>query len=213
MNIEKTLENLRKNNMESFFVESAEEAKTLALSMIKKGAVCASGGSKTLSEIGIIDALKSGEYTYLDRNAPSLSQKEKNDIVRRVFFADVYLSSSNAITEDGELYNVDGNSNRVSAMLFGPEKLIVVAGKNKIVENLDSAVIRVKTKAAPLNCERLDCKTYCAEKGHCISLDNGGNMPKGCASDGRICVNYTVMSRQRNKDRVKVIIVNEDLGF
>ena len=212
MNTLKTIENLKKNNMETFLVKSREEAKELVLSMIPEGAVCASGGSVTLKECGIVDAVKE-KYTYLDRNDPALSAEEKEEMVMRAQCCDVYLSSSNAITEDGELYNVDGNSNRVSNLLFGPKKVIIVAGTNKIVRDLDEAVLRVKTVAAPLNCKRLGCNTYCAKEGKCVSLVAEGNMPKGCNSDDRICVNYTVMSRQRKKDRVKVILVEEKLGY
>lgn len=213
MNITKTIENLKKNNMETFLVKTKEEAKALALSLIPEGAVCASGGSVTLKECAIVEAIKMGNYTYLDRNDPNLSNEEKEQMVLRAQTCDVYLSSSNAITEDGELYNVDGNSNRVSNLLFGPKNVIIVAGTNKIVKDLDEAVYRVKTIAAPLNCKRLGCDTYCAKVGKCVSLVFGGNMPKGCNSDGRICVNYTVMSRQRKKDRVKIILVEQDLGY
>lgn len=213
MNITKTIENLKKNNMETFLVKTKEEAKALALSLIPEGAVCASGGSVTLKECAIVEAIKMGNYTYLDRNDPNLSNEEKEQMVLRAQTCDVYLSSSNAITEDGELYNVDGNSNRVSNLLFGPKNVIIVAGTNKIVKDLDEAVYRVKTIAAPLNCKRLGCDTYCAKEGKCVSLVFGGNMPKGCNSDGRICVNYTVMSRQRKKDRVKIILVEQDLGY
>ena len=97
--------------------------------------------------------------------------------------------------------------------MYGPKKVIFVAGTNKIVKDLDEAVVRVKTIAAPLNCKRLNCDTPCAKTGKCISLMQGGNMPKGCNSDGRICVNFTVMARQRKKDRVKVILVEEELGY
>lgn len=213
MNITKTIENLKKNNMETFLVKTKEEAKALALSLIPEGAVCASGGSVTLKECAIVEAIKMGNYTYLDRNDPNLSNEEKEQMVLRAQTCDVYLSSSNAITEDGELYNVDGNSNRVSNLLFGPKNVIIVAGTNKIVKDLDEAVYRVKTIAAPLNCKRLGCDTYCAKEGKCVSLVSSGNMPKGCNSDGRICVNYTVMSRQRKKDRVKIILVEQDLGY
>jgi len=213
MNIVKTVENLKKNNMETFVVKTREEARELALSMIPEGAVCAHGGSVTLKECGIPEALTEGNYTYLDRSAPGLTDEEREEMMLRAQCCDVYLSSSNAITEDGELYNVDGNSNRVSALLYGPKKVIFIAGTNKIVKDLDEAVVRVKTIAAPLNCKRLSCDTPCAKLGKCISLVQGGNMPKGCNSDGRICVNFTVMARQRKKDRVKVILVEEELGY
>ena len=123
MNIIKTVENLKKNNMETFVVKTREEAKALALSMIPEGAVCAHGGSVTLKECGIPEALAEGNYTYLDRNAPGLTDAQKEEMMLRAQCCDVYLSSSNAITEDGELYNVDGNSNRVSALLTAPRRL------------------------------------------------------------------------------------------
>jgi L-lactate utilization protein LutB len=213
VNILKTVENLKKNNMETFVVKNREEARALALSMIPEGSVCASGGSVTLKECGVIDAIKEGAYTYLDRSAPGLTDEERDELMLRAQSCDVYLSSSNAVTEDGELYNVDGNSNRVSNLLYGPKKVIFVVGMNKIVKDLDEAVVRVKTIAAPLNCKRLNCDTPCAKTGKCISLMQGGNMPKGCNSDGRICVNFTIMARQRKKDRVKIILVEEELGY
>ena len=213
MNILKTVENLKKNNMETFVVKNREEARALALSMIPEGSVCASGGSVTLKECGVIDAIKEGAYTYLDRSAPGLTDEERDELMLRAQSCDVYLSSSNAVTEDGELYNVDGNSNRVSNLLYGPKKVIFVVGMNKIVKDLDEAVVRVKTIASPLNCKRLNCDTPCAKTGKCISLMQGGNMPKGCNSDGRICVNFTIMARQRKKDRVKIILVEEELGY
>ena len=117
-------------------------------------------------------------------------------------------------TENGELYNVDGNSNRVACIAYGPESVIVVAGVNKIVENLDKAIERVKTICAPLNTKRLDCQTFCNTKGSCVSLESDKSyMCDGCGSDARICCNYLVSARQRKKDRIKVILINEKLGY
>ncbi len=213
MNMENILNALRNHKMDAYFVNNKEEAKALALSLIPEGAVCASGGSVTLNETGIIDALKEGNYTYIDRYAPDLDAEGREEAMRRGHFSDVYLTSANAITENGELYNVDGNSNRVSAIVNGPKSVIVVAGVNKIVKDLDEAVLRVKTIAAPKNCVRLNCATPCAKTGHCISLDRGGNMPDGCASPARICCNYLISAQQRHPSRIKVILVNETLGY
>ena len=183
------------------------------LSLIPAGATVANGGSMTLFDSGIIDAVKSGDYRYLDRNMQGLSEVEKNRRLGEIMTCDYFLSSSNAITENGELYNVDGTSNRVNALLYGPKNVIIVAGINKIVPDLEAAVRRVKEIAAPKNCKRLNCNTYCFHKGHCVSLDRGGDMADGCDSDARICCNYTVMASQRLHDRVKVILVNEELGY
>lgn len=211
--IRKTMENLNKNRMESFFVETKEEALKTALSLISDGDTVSVGGSVTLNEVGILEALKCGRYNYLDRYAAS-SPQEMHDIFRQSFSADAYFTSSNAVTEEGELFNVDGNANRVAAMMYGPKKVIVIVGKNKIVKDLDEALIRLKTVAAPLNAKRLNKETYCAKTGHCVTMDNGKerDMTCGCRSKDRICRNYTVMG-EHLPDRVKVIIVNEDLGY
>jgi len=120
----------------------------------------------------------------------------------------------NAVTADGVLYNVDGYANRVSALAFGPSRVIIIAGTNKIVKDLDEAVYRVKTVAAPLNAKRLGCDTYCAKTGRCVSLlKEHPQMSDGCDSEKRICCTYTVAARQRIKDRITVIIVNEELGL
>ena len=212
MNIEKTIKALEKNNMQVYFVADAAEAKAKVLSLIPEGATVANGGSMTLVDTGILDAVKSGSYRYLDRNMQGLSEKEKSMRLGEIMTCDYFLSSSNAITENGELYNVDGTSNRVNALLYGPKNVIIVAGVNKIVPDLASAVRRVKEIAAPKNCRRLNCNTYCFHKGHCVSLDRGGDMADGCDSDSRICCNYTVMASQRLHDRVKIVLVNEELG-
>lgn len=209
--IEKTLDSLKKNKMAAYYAETREEAKKLALSLIEKGAVCASGGSVTLAETGIIDALKGEDYHYIDRYAPELTPEGRIAAMEKAMHADVYLSSANAITEKGEIYNVDGNSNRVSALLYGPKSVIIVAGVNKLVEDLDAAVRRVKTVAAPKNAARLSCDTPCAKLGHCIAVEGG--MTEGCASPARICCNFTVMAQQRHPERVKVILVGEELGY
>ena len=213
MNIEKTLNALRANRMDAYYVETAEEAKALALSLIPEGSSCASGGSVTLAETGIIDALKNGNYTYIDRMIPDLTPEQREEAMRAAFSADVYLASANAITEDGELYNVDGNSNRVAALLYGAKSVVIVAGINKLVKDLDEAVLRVKTVAAPKNAKRLSCDTPCAKLGHCISLERNGGMTDGCKTPARICANFTVMAYQRHVSRVKVILVGEELGY
>ena len=212
-NIEKTIEALKANRMEVYYVQTPEEAKALALSMIPEGSTCVNGGSVTLAQTGIIDELKNGNYNYVDRMIPDLTQEQKDDAMRAAFGADFYLSSANAITEDGELYNVDGNSNRVAALLWGAKNVIVVAGVNKLVKDLDEAVLRVKTIAAPKNAVRLSCNTPCAKLGHCISLDRNGGMTDGCKTPARICANFTIMAYQRHANRTKVILVGTELGY
>ncbi len=213
--ISSLMENLEKNNMKPYFCNTGVEAKELVMSLIKEGNTVTNGGSVTMKEIGVMDAIKERkDITYLDRNAEGLTAEEVKEIYKKAFFADVYLMSTNALTLNGELYNVDGNSNRVAALLYGPESVIVVCGINKIVENLDEAVKRVKTVAAPKNTVRLHTGSYCENAGECMSLKNDGSfMCDGCKGSGRICCNYVVSAQQRHKDRIKVIIVNENLGY
>lgn len=214
MNIEKTVENLRKNNMEVHLVKTKAEACEKTKELLQKGATVGVGGSMTLFYCGIIDLLRSGDYNFLDRYNKELTREEIEKMFRDSFFADAYLTSSNAVTENGELYNVDGNSNRVAAMLFGPKEVIVVVGKNKIVRDLDEAVARVKKIAAPKNSQRLSYQTYCLKAGRCMSEElTAAKMTDGCASPERICASYTVIGRQRIKNRIKVIIIDEEVGY
>ncbi len=208
-------EQLRKNQMEAYVVADKAAAYEKVKELMHPGDTVSVGGSKTLDECGILPLLRNGDYRFLDRYAENLSKEEIGEVFRDCFKADTYLTSSNAVTADGVLYNVDGNSNRVTAMAFGPKSVIVVAGKNKIVKDLDEAIYRVKTVAAPLNAVRLNCKTPCAKLGHCISLDTMEHpqMADGCKTSGRICCNYLVSGLQRVPGRIKVILVDEELGM
>lgn len=214
--IKRTMEALEKNNMKALYVPSSKEAVALLGTILKEGEKIASGGSATLAQAGIMDLLRSGKYNYLDRDKKGLSRDEVQEVLRQGLLSDTYLCSSNAITETGLLYNVDGNSNRVAAMLFGPKRVIVVAGQNKIVPDLAAAVVRVKETAAPANCVRLDKDTFCAKNGRCMRpvCDKSDlmSLPPG-ACENTICCNSVVMGRQRSKDRITVIIVGEELGF
>lgn len=212
--IDQTIENLNKNHMEAFFIEKSEDIPQKLQSLLNEGDTITVGGSQTLFEANIIPFLKSGKYNYLDRYKEGLSRDEVNQIFQKAFFADAYITSTNAITQKGELYNVDGNSNRIAAMLFGPKKVIVIASYNKIVRDLNEAIQRVKTIAAPANSVRLGCETYCSKTGECVSLKNENpQMSDGCDSDTRICANYAICAKQRNKDRIKVIITMDELGY
>lgn len=216
LKINKTIEALEKNNMNGYYAQNREEALKLVENMISPNDTVTHGGSVTLAECGIPNLLKNGGYNYLDRSAPGLTTDDINKIYRDTFFADVYLTSSNVVTLNGELYNVDGNSNRVSAMLFGPKKVIVVVGYNKLVGSIDEAVQRVKCIAAPANCVRLNKNTYCSKKGECVSVkDSDSYICSGCSGEDRICRNYVVMGTQSPavKGRVNVIIVGEELGY
>ena len=210
-----TLENLRRNNMEAVYAETAADALALLKSYLTPGCTVGVGGSVTLDEIGAIDLLRSGDYDFLDRYAPGLTPVQMKNIFLRSLLSDVYVMSANAITENGELYNVDGRSNRVAALLFGPDSVVVIAGINKIVANIDDAVRRHKTVAAPANSARLRCNNPCVRTGKCVSLmrQTDEELCAGCSSEDRICANYVVSARQREAGRIKVILVGETLGF
>ena len=198
LKIEKTIKNLKANKMDAYYCDNKEDACNLVKTLIKKGDVISSGGSVTLKE----------------RAAEGITPEELEEVYHKTFSSDVYFASSNAITENGELYNVDGNSNRVAAILYGPKSVTLVCGYNKIVKNIDEAIDRVKRIAAPSNTIRLNIETPCGKTGKCITADKeGAELCSGCKSDRRICCNYVVCAQQRHKDRIKVIIIGEKYGY
>ena len=213
--IEKTMENLKANNMDAELVSNRNDALKRVEELIPEGATVAVGGSVTLTETGILNLLRCGKFNFLDRYKEGLTPEEIKEIYTRSMAADYYLCSSNAITEKGELYNVDGNCNRISALSFGPKNVIVVAGVNKIVADLEEAVKRVKLVAAPKNAKRLGINTYCDKNGRGVCAEKGGldSPTAGCGSDSRICCSYLVCGKQRIKNRIKVILVEEELGY
>ncbi len=210
--IKRTAKALEKHNMEVHCVPDRTVAVEMIRTLMKKGDTCAVGGSVTLDEIGALDLLRNGDYVFFDRYAPGLTAEEITDIHRKAFSCDTYLSSSNAVTEDGYLFNVDGGSNRVAAILFGPKQVILVIGRNKIVRDLDAASERVRRIAAPANARRLHCDTYCAQTGECMAVGSDC-FGAGCTSPGRICANFVVSGPQRTKNRIKIILVDEELGY
>lgn len=200
---------LKENNFDAFVLENTDEVVPLVKKLIKKGDKVSNGGSESIKQCGIISLLQSGDYDFIDR-----TKMDPREAYIKAFDADAYFCSSNAVTENGELYNVDGNSNRVASIAYGPKSVIMIVGINKIVKNLDEAIKRVKKISAPKNTVRLELDTYCNKKGQCMSLDNDSNgMCDGCKSDARICCNYLVSARQRHKNRIKVILVAEPLGY
>lgn len=192
------IENLEKRNMKGYYCQDAGEAKELALSLIGEDDVVAWGGSVTVDQIGIRSELKN----VIDRDAAPPEDFIK--VRRDALLSDVFMTSTNAITMDGELVNIDGMGNRVAAMCFGPGKVIVIAGANKIVKDEEAAIARIKTDACPPNCVRLLKKTPCAATGKCGD----------CKIPGQTICSYTVTTRfSAIPDRIHVILVNENLGF
>jgi L-lactate utilization protein LutB len=210
--IESTMKNLERNGIKPFYAETKEDVLPIVKSLINKGESISNGGSMSIKECGVADLISNGDYDYIDRS--KYAPEDVREAYIRAFSCDTYFCSSNAVTERGELYNVDGNSNRVACIVYGPKQVVMVVGKNKIVPDINAAIKRVKEKAAPPNCVRLGIPSACSKLGKCVSLTQENPfMCDGCAADTRICCNYVVSAKQRHKDRIKVIIVNEELGY
>ena len=198
--INRTIGNLQNNKMDAYYVKTCAEAVKLCEELCPEGQTVSCGGSATLDQSGIKALLRSGKYQFLDREAKGADPAQ---IMHQAFSCDTYFTSTNAVTENGELYNVDGVGNRTAAMLYGPKSVIVVAGYNKIVTDLDAARDRVRSIAAPANAVRLDRKVPCKVLGNC----------RDCRSDERLCCGFVVFAQQQFKGRIKVILVGEELGF
>ena len=201
--IEKTINNLKKNNISGYYVKDNDELINLIKDIAKEGEVVSVGGSMSLFESKVIELLRSGRYEFLDRYKENLTQEDIKEIYRKSFFADTYFASANAITEDGEIFNVDGNGNRVASILYGPDKVVLIVGVNKIVKNIEQAVARNRAISGPANAKRLNLSTPCIKTGQCME----------CNIEDRICCEYTVIKRQRNPKRMHVIFINDTLGF
>ncbi len=201
--IQRTMSALERNNMKAYYAENRDELFDIVRGLVKNDKLITAGGSVTLEESGVKQLLMTEfKGVYLDRSEGK-TPEEVEDILHKAFVSDTFLASSNAVTEDGELYNVDGRGNRVSAMIYGPTQVVLIVGVNKIVRDMEEAVCRVEQVAAPKNTRRLNSGTPCEITGSCAH----------CRSRGRICCSYVRMAQQRVKDRIKVIIVNESLGY
>lgn len=201
--MQKTRDALLKNNMDAYILENKAEVINTLKAMLTNNAKVSVGGSETLFECGVIDLLRSLPIQFDDRYAQGLTRDEQQKIYHRAFMCDYYLASSNAVTMNGELYNVDGTANRVAAITYGPKKVILIVGRNKIVTDLKQAVERVETIAAVANCLRLHKENACTFAGKCMN----------CQSPSRICCTYVTHAYQHDKNRITVLLVNEDLGY
>lgn len=213
--IEKLFKNLQKNKMHPIFAQDKEDARNLVKDILFADAVITWGGSMSVIECGIDEILRDKKYRFMDRGRAGITAQEQQECFKASIGADFFFCSANAITENGEIVNVDGLANRISSIAFGPKKVVMIVGVNKIVPDLKEAFLRVKKVAAPKNCVRLNKNTPCAKLGHCVSLLNNDNpdFADGCASDDRICCDYMISAMQRQKDRITVILVNENLGY
>lgn len=213
--MEKVINALKQNNINVITCKTKDEIPAIVEGMLFDGAKISSGGSVSLVESGVWELINKPCYNFYNRNKPGITTEEQQQVFKEIIGCDFYFCSANAVTEKGELLNVDGFSNRISAIAFGPKKVIMVVGKNKIVKDLNDAFLRVKRVAAPKNCVRLGIDNPCAKLGHCVSLLNNDNpdFVDGCQNPRRICVNYLVSGRQRPEKRLTVILCEEDLGY
>ncbi|RJW40193.1 lactate utilization protein [Eisenbergiella tayi] len=194
--------NLKKRNMEGYFYEDSASCVRAILDLIPDGSSISWGGSASVQESGMMDALKNGSYELIDRSLAK-TPEEQREIYGRTVMSDYYFMSTNAITYEGELVNIDGNGNRVACLIHGPRHVIIIAGMNKVATTLEGAFERARTMACPPNAVRLDKKTPCAATGKC------GN----CLSPDCFCNQIVVTRRSGHTGRIKVFLVAEDLGF
>lgn len=192
------IKGLESRNMSGYYAADKEEALKQALQLIPEGSSIAMGGCMSAHEIGLIKALEEGNYNYMDRD-----KMERRAALMAAYDADVFLSSANAITDDGIMVNIDGNSNRVSCIAQGPRKVIFIVGINKVCSDLDAAMKRARNVAAPANAQRFDYKIPCKEKGKCFD----------CKSPDTICCQFLITRYSRHTGRIHVILVNDNLGF
>ena len=191
--------NLQKRHFEAYYCETASEALDKALELIPKGASVGWGGAMSAQQIGLIDAVKTPQYRAIDRaTAVDREQAMKDSI-----FADVFLSGANALSLDGEMVNIDGTGNRVSAIVYGPKSVLIIAGMNKVMDTLDDAITRARTVAAPMNQQRFQLDNPCTHTGTCAD----------CISQSCICNQILITRHCRPVGRIKFIIVGEDLGM
>lgn len=201
--IDRTLESLKNNNMKGYYIEKREQLFDILKSLITEKSTIGVGDSITLAETGIIDFLREGNYEFLDKYREGITSEEKKLIYIQNFSADTFMCSTNALTENGEIYNIDGNGSRVAPMIYGPEQVILVVGINKIVKDIEEAEKRVRNYSAPIDAKKLNKNTPCTKLGYCVD----------CKSPNRICNHFTIIRRQFDGDRIKVIIIGEELGY
>ena len=195
---QKVIKGLESRNMTGYYAADREEALKKALELIPEGSTVTMGGAMSAVEIGLVDALMNGNYDFLDRN-----QMEPREALLKGYDADVFLTSANAMTEDGVMVNIDGNANRVSYIANGPKKIVAIVGMNKVCDDIDGAMKRARNVAAPTNAQRFEINTPCKKTGSCAN----------CKSPDTICCQFLVTRYSRHAGRIHVILVNDSLGF
>ena len=199
---EQMIGSLASRNMEAYYVKNKEEALAKALQMMPEGSTVSWGGTASAAEIGLLEALKKGNYTVYDR-ADANSDDGVRKVILQAFECDFYIGSVNGISVDGVLVNIDGHSNRVAAYAWGPKNLILIVGMNKVAKTLEDAISRARNEASPINAQRFGINPPCVKKGSCSD----------CKAVDCICCNVLITRFSQSKSRIKIILVDENLGF
>ena len=200
---ETVVKNLKSRHFDAYYCEDKEQALKTAVELIDKNGTVSWGGTMTATQIGLFDYLKQNNYNCIDR-ATAKTDSEREELLKKATFADTFIMSSNAVSYDGQLVNIDGTGNRVSAMIFGAKSVVMIVGMNKLAPTLEDAITRARTVAAPCNIMRFEGKnTPCAATGACGD----------CKSEDSICCHEVITRVGRPTGRIKVILVNEDLGL
>ena len=203
VNLEIVVENLKKNNFAVHVAENKEEGAQIVRSLIEKGATIGVGGSVTIDQLDILDGLESEGHLIFNHNKAGLTPQQVLDFRRRELTCDVFLTSTNALTEKGELVNIDGVGNRVAALTFGPKRVVVATGINKIVADVHAGIARIGSVAAPLNNKRLKKDMPCTKVGHCVD----------CQLPGRICNVTTITKKRPPLTDIHIVLIKEELGY
>ena len=196
------VKNLRSRHFEAYFCETKEKALEKAQDLIPEGSTVGWGGAMSAKQIGLLDAVNNGPYNAIDRDKTT-TPEERKKAMKSCLLADVFITGANAISMDGQMVNIDGNGNRVAAIVYGPESIIVVAGMNKVMDTLEGAMIRARTVAAPMNKQRFDSQTPCEVTGVCGD----------CKSEGCICNQILITRNSKPAGKIKMVLVGEDLGL
>ena len=196
------IKNLHSRHFDAYYCDNKEEALAKALELIPEGVSVGWGGALSAQQIGLIDAVRQGNYTAIDRDVVA-DPVEKAKVMKQALLADVFIAGANALSMDGQMVSIDGNGNRVGAIIYGPDSVIIVAGMNMVVDSLEDAVRRARTVAAPMNKQRFNLQTPCEVTGQCAD----------CKSDGCICNQILITRNCKPAGRIKFVLVGEELGF
>ncbi len=201
--IDQLIKSLKKNRIEAIYFSSKEKLIDFFIDKLKPNMTVGTGDSLTLEQVGLFDLLRKSNVNFLDKYKRDITKFEKDKLYRDNFSSDLFLSGINAITIEGKIFNLDGNGSRVAPIIYGPKQVFLICGINKIVQNDEEAIFRIRNIAAPIDAKRLNKKTPCVKTGKCID----------CKSADKICNYYTIIQGQFDKNRIKVLLVDGEYGF